>query len=186
MTLHPVTVIGQEGPGGLYLLRIQVSKDVFVRFGQYRLGGVVEVSAGEYVYTGSAQGLKGSTTLASRLLRHTSRSGSKPPHLIRGLLAEQLQSVGLGGAMSEKKTLHWHIDYLLDLAAVEISNVIAFRSGDKIESHLATFVEDQSETEIFAPGLGASDRSGGTHLLRVEADEDWWQNLIETFRKKIN
>ena len=90
MPLHPVTVIGQEGPGGHYLLRIQVSKDVFVRFGQYRLGGVVEVSAGEYVYTGSAQGLKGSTTLASRLLRHTSTSDP-------GIISRTAAISGIGG-----------------------------------------------------------------------------------------
>jgi Uri superfamily endonuclease len=184
-TLQPITIIGKDSPGGFYLLRIQASKDALVRFGQYRQGALVEISSGEYVYIGSAQGLRGSTTLASRLLRHASRSGGKHPHLIRGPLAEQLQSVGLGGVLPEKKTLHWHVDYLLDLAAVEISHVMAFRCGDKIESRLAKMIEDQPETVTFAPRLGASDRAGGTHLLYVNAGEDWWFKMIGLLRKEV-
>lgn len=184
-SLQPITVLGEDYPGGFYLLRIQVSKDVLVRFGQYRQGGLVAISAGEYIYIGSAQGLRGSTTLASRLLRHATRSQGKHPHLIRLQLAEQLQSVGLGGVLPEKKTLHWHVDYLLDLAAVEISHVIAFRSGSKVEARLAKMIEDQPETVTFAPRLGASDRAGGTHLLYVRGGEDWWLKMIDQLQKEV-
>ncbi len=183
--LQPITIIGEDYPSGFYLLRIQVSKDVLVRFGQYRQGGLVEISSGEYIYIGSAQGLRGSTTLASRLFRHATRSEGKPPHLIRGVLAEKLQSVGLGGDLPEKKRLHWHVDYLLDLTAVEISHVMAFRSGSKIESRLAKMIEDQPETVVFAPNLGASDRAGGTHLLSVTAGEDWWLKISNLLRKEV-
>jgi hypothetical protein len=34
------------------------------------------------------------------------------------------------------------------------------------------------ETVVFAPGLGASDHPGGTHLLRVEAAEGRWEKLV--------
>jgi Uri superfamily endonuclease len=91
----------------------------------------------------------------------------------------------LGGVLPEKKRLHWHVDYLLDLTAVEVSHVMAFRSGSKIESRLAKLVEDQPETIAFAPRLGASDRTGGTHLLFVEAGEDWWLKITDLLRKEV-
>jgi Uri superfamily endonuclease len=90
----------------------------------------------------------------------------------------------MGGVLPEKKTIHWHVDYLLDLAAAEISNVIALRCGNKVESRLAKMIEDQSETIVFAPRLGASDRSGGTHLLSVKAGEDWWLKMVDLLRKE--
>lgn len=141
----------------------------------------MEIRAGEYVYVGSAQGQRGSTTLANRLLRHTARTASKPPHLIQILLADRLQSEGLEGAKPKGKSMHWHVDYLLDLETVEISHVIAFRSKAKIEARLAAMIEAMPETIVFAPGLGASDQTGSTHLLRVEADEKWWNNVADLF-----
>jgi Uri superfamily endonuclease len=187
MALSPVTILGQDGPGGVYLLRIQVAKNASIRFGQYRLGGLleVEIRAGEYVYVGSAQGQRGSTTLASRLLRHTARTENKPSHLIQIVLADRLQSEGLDGAKPKGKSMHWHVDYLLDLETVEISHVIAFRSKAKIEARLAAMIEAMPETIVFAPGLGASDQTGSTHLLWVEADEKWWNNVADLFVKEL-
>lgn len=177
--------MGQDGPGGVYLLRIQVAKNASIRFGRYRVGGLVEVRAGEYVYVGSAQGQRGSTTVASRLLRHTARTASKPPHLIQSVLADRLQSEGLEGAKPKGKSMHWHVDYLLDLETVEISHVIAFCSKAKIEARLAAMIEAMPETIVFAPGLGASDQTVSTHLLRVEADEKWWNNVADLFVKEL-
>jgi len=187
MALSLVTIMGQDGPGGVYLLRIQVVKSASIRFGQYRLGGLleVEVRAGEYVYVGSAQGQQGSTTLAGRLLRHTARTASKPPHLIQSMLTDRLQSEGLEGAKPKGKSMHWHVDYLLDLETVEISHVIAFRSKAKIEARLAAMIEAMPETIVFAPGLGASDQAGSAHLLRVEADEKWWNYVADLLVKEL-
>ena len=38
-------------------------------------------------------------------------------------------------------------------------------------------LESDPQTTIFEKGLGANDRPGSTCLLRVAADEAWWQGL---------
>jgi Uri superfamily endonuclease len=84
----------------------------------------------------------------------------------------------MGGVIPRKKNLHWHVDYLLDLPEAEISNVIVLRGGNISESRLAKIVEDQPETLAFAPGLGASDDPGSTHLLTVRGGEVWWCKIV--------
>ncbi len=62
-------------PGGVYLLRIQLIEPLSVVFGRFRKGVVIPLSAGEYLYVGSALG-----GLGRRLLRHATRSdGSAHP-----------------------------------------------------------------------------------------------------------
>jgi Uri superfamily endonuclease len=177
-TIPSISFIGEQYSGGNYLLRIQVSGEVHLRFGQYRKGERVRIPVGDYVYVGSAQSQRGSSTLANRLLRHATRSGVNSPHLIRKELVEQLQSERMGGVIPKKKNLHWHVDYLLDLPEAEISNVIVLRGGNFSEPRLAKIVEDQPETFAFAPGLGASDNPGSTHLLAVQGGEIWWCKMV--------
>lgn len=181
-TLETVTLIGDQTPGGLYLLRILVREDVFVRFGRYRNGEPVMIPVGEYVYVGSARGQRGSSTLANRLLRHATRSRDNNPHLIRPMLAEVFQSSGIGGVIPDKKSLHWHVDYLLDLPEAEISNVIVLYGGVISERRLATIVLDQPGTASFAPGLGAGDDPGNTHLLTLQGGESWWLKLVNALQ----
>jgi Uri superfamily endonuclease len=177
-TIQSISFIGDQYSGGNYLLRIQVSGEVHIRFGQYREGERVRVPAGDYVYVGSAQSQLGSSTLANRLLRHATRSGGKSPHLIRTALLEQLRSERMAGVIPRKKNLHWHVDYLLDRSEAEIINVVVLRGSNFSESHLARIVEDQPETLVFAPGLGASDDPGSTHLLAVQGGEVWWSHMV--------
>jgi Uri superfamily endonuclease len=176
--LQPVTFIGDQEPGGLYLLRILVSKDVFVHFGRYQKGEPVRVPAGGCVYVGSAQGQYGSATVANRLIRHATRSGCNTPHLIRTLLVERFQSKGMGGVIPKKKSLHWHVDYLLDLSETEIGNVIVLYGEVIDETRLADIVRDLPDTFLLAPGLGAGDDPGSTHLLTFRGGEVWWCKLV--------
>jgi len=177
-TCQTVTLIGDVAPGGLYILDILLSKDVFVRFGRYRNGELVLLPMGEYLYVGSARGQRGSSTLANRLLRHASRCGNHNPHLIRSLLAEKFEAVGMGGVMPEKKSLHWHVDYLLDLPEAEINHVVILYGEVISEKRLAKIVQDQPEVKPFAPGLGAGDDPGSTHLLAFQSGESGWRKLV--------
>jgi Uri superfamily endonuclease len=177
-TIQSISFIGDQYLGGYYLLRIQVGDEVHLRFGQYRKGERVRVPAGDYVYVGSALSQRGSSMLANRLLRHATRSGGKSPHFIRKELYEQLRSERMGGVIPRKKNLHWHVDYLLDQPEAEIRNVVVLRGSNYSESHLARIVEDQPETLAFAPGLGASDDPGRTHLLAVQGGEVWWSHMV--------
>jgi Uri superfamily endonuclease len=177
--LSQITIVGNEGKGGIYLLGIEVSRNLGVVFGRYNQGKPVDVSAGEYVYIGAAHGQRGSTTLGNRVLRHATRSGGRYPHRIRPVLAVQFNKAGLGGILPLEKSPHWHIDYLLDEEAAEIKKAILLRTKARIEIKLAKMVEAMPETFVFAPGLGASDHPGGTHVLRVEALGEWWEKLVE-------
>lgn len=38
-------------------------------------------------------------------------------------------------------------------------------------------LEDDSAIVVFEKGLGGNDRPGHTYLLRVEADDTWWNVL---------
>jgi len=173
----PIVISGRSCQGGTYVLRIRLRDDTRLRFGRFGQGKLVGLPAGEYAYVGSA--LSG---LASRLVRHAARSGKKKPHAIRGEMVERFRAAGLGrtglGPSREKKK-HWHVDYLLDLEAAEITGVLVIRFPERMESVLARWLEEDQHTQIIEKGLGAGDATGSTHLLRVEAGDRWWKELAE-------
>lgn len=172
--LMPVTIIGDESVGGVYVLRLRLARAVAVRFGRFGQGRPVAVPAGNCLYVGSA--LRG---LGARLLRHASRTDAHQPQLIRAEMAEQLAAAGLvkGQRPFPPKRLHWHIDYLLDRPEVALTHVIALRTAVKLETAVARWLLEEPAAFVFAPGLGARDDPGGTHLLGVRADESWWARL---------
>ena len=77
------------------------------------------------------------------------------------------------------KTLHWNVDFLLDLQSAEIVNILAIRSPERLENRIAKWLERDPHTDVIEPGLGANDVPGNTHLLRVRADRTWWASLID-------
>ncbi|HKJ28055.1 MAG TPA: DUF123 domain-containing protein [Anaerolineales bacterium] len=172
-----VRILGAPLPSGVYLLGIRLNQPRAISFGRYNQGQPVAVPAGEFLYIGSASGQKGSSALAARLMRHTGRSGEKPHHTIQPILLRALQSNGLTAKIPQRKTVHWHIDYLLDEDTAEIFAVVAYRTNQHIEQALAETLAAQSETNILANGLGASDHPGGSHLLKVDAAPSWWGQL---------
>jgi len=170
---------------GSYLLRIHLSTSTRLKFGRFKGGKIVELSAGEYLYIGSAMGQKGSTTLARRLVRHASRSSAKKPHALRTALIEHLQSTyPQCNALKppDKKRLHWNVDHFLDLPSAEITAIYLLPTPQRIEDELAAFFAAEKQTIVFAKGLGANDAPGQTHLLRIEANERWWQELAGRLR----
>ena len=169
--------MGGDVPCGAYVLRVDIARPVTVTFGRFRGGEAVPVPAGSYSYVGSAMGRSGSTTLARRLLRHASRADGRP-HEIMPELLQAMQEAGFGSTEPPaSKRLHWNVDHLLEREHAEITGVWAVRTYRCVEEPLARFIENDACTSPLLPGLGAADDPGATHLLRVDAGEDWWRSL---------
>ncbi len=148
--------------GGVYILWLRVAAPLAVVFGRFQSGQPVAVPAGDGLYVGSA--LNG---LGARLLRHATRRGDRPPQAIREALAGQLTAAGLPARPPAAKRLRWHVDYLLDEPDVALVGVWAWRTAAPLEGALAAWLAAQPGIVPLAPGLGASDDRGRTHLLRV-------------------
>ena len=83
------------------------------------------------------------------------------------------------------KTLHWNVDFLLDLPSAELVGVVAIRSPKRLEDRLAKQLEKDSHTGVIERGLGANDVPGNTHLLRVIAAEVWWGSLPDLLASMV-
>lgn len=164
----PIAFLGDAGRAGVYVLWLRVSSRLSVTFGRYQGGRPIEVLPGELAYAGSALG-GGATSLANRLLRHATRTAGKPPHAIRDRLLAECVWAGLVAPERRPpaaKQLRWHIDYLLDEAEVEIAGITAARTTERLESPLARRLAALPGVVPLAPGLGAGDAPGESHLLR--------------------
>ncbi len=182
MKIPNIYIIGDDSQAGTYILRIHLKQDTTLQFGRFKKGKLISLPAGDYVYVGSALSEKGATSLARRLIRHATRSGDKPPHAIREEMMNRFIGCGLGsGNLLPKhgKTLHWNIDFLLDLQSAEILSIFVIRFPERLENILAKRLEGNPQTEIIERGLGANDVPGSTHLLRVRADCRWWASLAD-------
>jgi Uri superfamily endonuclease len=171
---NSVILIGDDSLGGTYLLRLRAAREVAVQFGRFRQGALVVVPAGDCLYIGSA--MRG---LGARLLRHASRTDAANPHTIRAEMMAVFVDAGLvkGIRPFPAKRLHWHIDYLLERSEVTLTHAIALRSDVRLETAVADWLTQDPTTFIIAPGLGAQDDPGRTHLLGVKADETWCRKL---------
>jgi Uri superfamily endonuclease len=165
-----IVIRGDGGQSGVYLLAIRVAQDLDLSFGRFQGGRPIHVPAGLVIYAGSARGRGGATALAGRLLRHATRSGSRPAHGLRGELTARFTAAGLVNTTLSPKTLRWHIDYLLDEPAAELVGVFAIRTGDDLESVLVERLIARPDIISFPPGLGASDKHGYSHLMRLETN----------------
>ena len=180
MDIPSIAIIGDTSQAGTYILRIRLKEDTTLRFGRFKKGKLISTPAGEYAYVGSALAEKGATTLARRLVRHATRSGDQRPHCIREAMLSRFAERGLGdGNLLPRrgKTLHWNVDFLLDLPSAELVGISAIRSRERLENRLAKRLEADPHTGIIERGLGANDAPGNTHLLCVSAAEAWWASL---------
>ena len=183
-----IRIIGDDSQAGTYILRIRLKEDTTLRFGRFKKGKLISLPAGDYTYVGSALSEKGATSLARRLVRHATRSSNKPPHAIREEMMNQFAEFGLGNGnllLRQGKTLHWNVDFLLNLQSAEIVNIIAIRSPKRLEWTIAGLLERDADTQIIEKGLGANDAPRNTHLLRVNADEIWWASLVNNIQKNF-
>ena len=188
MKIPSIIIIDNASQAGTYVLRIRLKKDTTLQFGRFKKGKLVSLPAGDYVYVGSALSEKGATSLARRLIRHATRSGNKPPHTIREEMIIRFAECGLGPPdllPKRGKTLHWNVDFLLDLQSAEIVNILAIRSPERLEKRVAKCLERDPRTEIIEPGLGANDAPGSTHLLRLRTNDISWASVVMVIREKI-
>ena len=182
MKIPSIRIIGNDSQAGTYILRIRLKKNTTLQFGRFKKGKLISLPVGDYLYVGSALSEKAATSLARRLVRHATRSGDQPPHAIRKKMINQFAECGLGSRdllPKQGKTLHWNVDFLLDLPAAELINIFAIRSPERLENRIAKWLEGDPHTEIIERGLGANDAPGDTHLLRVRADGTWWTSLTD-------
>jgi Uri superfamily endonuclease len=116
------------------------------------LGSVV-IQDGTWVYVGSAMG-DGSTSLENRIRRH----------------------------LTADKTIHWHIDYLLERATV--TGAVYSESHSKQECALATAILESGSFQRGPEGFGSSDcqYKCGSHLFSYEGTPQVKGMLMETFR----
>lgn len=174
---------GDQGVQGVYLLEIALSQSLSLAFGRFQQGRHFTLPTGTYLYVGSALGQRGATTLAGRLLRHTTRTADQPPHALRSALQCALQQAGLAATLPPQKRCHWHVDYLLDQPAAQLTQIYALRTGQALETTVATLLQADPATRLVAAGLGASDHPNATHLfqlaLRAAAQEQWRQTLVD-------
>ena len=188
MEIPSILIIGDASQAGTYVLRIRLKKDTTLQFGRFKKGKLISLPAGDYVYVGSALSEKGATSLARRLIRHATRSGNKPPHTIREKMMTRFAECGLGPPdllPKRSKTLHWNVDFLLDLQSVKIVNILAIRSPERLENRIAKYLEHDPRTDIIEPGLGANDTPGSTHLLHLRADNISWALLADNMWDKF-
>ena len=183
VNIQNIVIIGDDSQAGTYILRIRLTQDTTLQFGRFKKGKLISLPAGDYVYVGSALSEKGATSLARRLIRHATRGGDKLPHAIREEMVNRFTECDLGNGNllpRQGKTLHWNVDFLLDLQSAEIVNIFVIRSPERLENRIAKQLERDPHTEVIERGLGANDAPGNTHLLRVQADRTWWASLADT------
>ena len=115
--------------------------------------GTVKFARGIWIYIGSALGTT-STSLEKRIARH----------------------------LSNKKKIHWHIDYLLT-NDVKILDAIWAETKNKEECNLTRRLKKSRDFESGPLGFGASDCSShcGTHIFRYRANEEIRTKLKSIF-----
>ncbi|GAB4265288.1 MAG: GIY-YIG nuclease family protein [Candidatus Promineifilaceae bacterium] len=161
----------EQVAAGTYLLRLHVPVDVWVRYGRVARQPI-HTPPGEVVYIGSALGKRG-MPLARRLLRHACRAGGHPSQPITDALVAYW-----GLPLPPKKSLKWHVDYLLQHKDVSLTHVVAVRDHVRLEPALAAWIVDQPGFVPAAAGLGASDAPTAAHLLYNSSSLDvWWRAL---------
>lgn len=182
---------GRGAQGGTYLLQLRVNQPLFICFGRFQAGKPLAVPQGDYLYVGSALAQKGATSLARRLMRHASRSDGRKPQPIQQKMVTLFPKINLGPVPLQPPTgkkLRWHVDFLLDESAAELTAVYLIRSPQRLEEAVSRWLMTFAEVEPLVPGLGATDDPGGTHLLRVTAVSNWWPSFadrLSTFLRSI-
>ncbi len=188
MEIPSIVIIGNDSQAGTYILRVHLKENTTLQFGRFKKGKLISLPIGDYVYIGSALSEKGATSLARRLIRHATRTGDKLPHPIQKKMINRFIECGLGHRdplPKHGKTLHWNIDFLLDLQSAELVNILAIRSTERLENRLAKRLEQDPHTEIIERGLGANDAPGATHLLRVRENRMWWASLTDKVKSVL-
>ncbi|MHA2005819.1 MAG: GIY-YIG nuclease family protein [Promethearchaeota archaeon] len=118
---------------GSYILVTYLPEPVEIDIGAL---GMLLFNEGFYLYIGSAMGNSGSASLVNRVKRHV--------------------------LPSNKKKLHWHIDYLLNYENITIMKIYIIPSLQRLECSIAMELMDLAND--FLRGFGSSDCNCKSHL----------------------
>jgi Uri superfamily endonuclease len=144
-------------------------------------GKEVTISAGRYIYVGSAMGKNEGLFLPKRLLRHATRSNGLPQHVCRQALLSHFVAMGLPEerlVQQSSKRLFWNIDYLLNRSEAELQDILYIRSDNRLEFAVAQALESRDDIQAPVPGLGANDHRGHSHFLELAAESESWQHCV--------
>lgn len=173
----PIMVIGAGPWAGAYLLRMCLAAPRAICFGRFARGEPLPLAAGDYLYIGSAQGRARHAPLLRRINRHLLRCAPGTAQRLypiwQAFLTEQKLRLP-----APPKRLHWHIDYLLDQPVCDVTQVLLMPSSHPVEHRLTEVLEAVPGVRPVAPGLGASDHPGHTHLLHWQGTGDGWDRLL--------
>lgn len=134
---------------GSYILVTYLPESVEINIGAL---GKLLFNDGFYLYVGSAMGNSGSASLVNRVRRHV--------------------------LPSNKKKLHWHIDYLLNYENTNIVKIYIIPSHQRLECMIAR--ELTVLVDNFLKGFGSSDCNCKSHLFFSKS-----LNRLECFRKSF-
>lgn len=126
---------------GTYILVIYLRENSKLKIGSL---GELEFNKGYYLYTGSAMGNTGSTTLENRVKRHISES--------------------------KEKRIFWHIDYLLTSQNCIITSIYLIPSLNRLECIIANEISEASDNCI--KDFGSSDCKCLSHLYYFQNFRD--------------
>ena len=141
---------------GTYALVMELGSETSIAVGRLgRRSGVSEITfpAGCYIYFGSAHG-----GLRGRVSRHLKGEGAE------------------GSVGSQKKHLHWHIDYLVQFA--DVTEVWYALEGeqderrvrkDRLECLWCRAAGELPKAQLLIPGFGSSDCRCPSHLIYFPA-----------------
>ncbi len=117
--------------------------------------GNLSIDKGTWIYVGSAMGM-GSTNLENRIRRH----------------------------FRSEKTIHWHIDHLLDSDS-KIRASIWSESSSPAECEIAKSIDRMVDVIAGPRGFGASDckQKCGTHLYQSKIENGLEKKVNDVFRK---
>jgi Uri superfamily endonuclease len=139
---------------GTYTLLIFVNDQKQVVIGKI---GVMNLSRGYYVYTGSAFG-KGSLSLGGRIRRH----------------------------IRKQKVVRWHIDYLLSDEGIDLKAIVAGVMRQKMECAINQGLRDTFHAQIPFSGFGSSDCAEhcDSHLLYLGQTRNVVEGIVELYSVK--
>ncbi|MHA1237654.1 MAG: GIY-YIG nuclease family protein [Candidatus Odinarchaeia archaeon] len=111
---------------------------------------------GIYVYVGSAVG-RGAVSLTGRIMRH----------------------------LAEKKSLHWHIDYLLSRPEARILNVIYASTNQNMECLVSKKLLKTAKFDVPVNGFGSSDckNSCPAHFFR---STERYETTVKIIKRVFN